>query len=134
MGGASVGLQLHRMIHDRFGWRGEFQITESLPMCAVDRAVGLDLAEAYECGWEAARVAGDGGTGVMVTLVRESDDPYASALGTAPLAEVAVRAKPMPDEMINEAGNFPTDAFLDYLRPLVGALPEYADLRFEPVG
>lgn len=134
MGGASVGLQLHRMIRDGFGWRGEFQITESLPMCAVDRVVESDRAEAYDCGWEAARLAGDGGTGVMVTLVRESNDPYASTLGSVPLAEVAVRAKPMPDEMINESGNFPSEAFLDYLRPLVGGLPKYADLRFEPVG
>ena len=133
MGGASVGLQLHRMVSESFGWRGEFQITESLPMCAVDRAVESDLAEAYECGREAARLAGQGVTGVMVTIVRESNDPYVSALGTAPLADVAVRAKPMPDEMINEAGNFPSETFLEYLRPLVGEMPEYADLRFEPV-
>ncbi|HSM06515.1 MAG TPA: hypothetical protein VK858_17970, partial [Longimicrobiales bacterium] len=112
---------------------GEFQITESLPMCAVDRAVESDLAEAYDCGREASRLAGEDATGVMVTIVRASDEPYSATLGTVPLADVAVRAKPMPDAMINEAGNFPSDAFLDYLRPLVGDMPEYADLRFEPV-
>lgn len=132
MGGASAGLRLHAMISERFGWRGEFQITESLPMCAIDRAVESDLTEAYDCGREAARLAGEGATGVMVTLVRESNDPYRCSFGTAPLEDVAVRAKPMPDAMINEAGNFPTPAFLEYVRPLVGELPEYADLRFEP--
>ena len=133
MGGASVGLQLHRMVSDAFNWRGEFQITESLPMCAVDRAVEVDLAEAYDCGREAARLAGEGASGVMVTIVRESNDPYESSLGTVPLENVAVRAKPMPDEMINERGNFPSESFLEYLRPLVGELPEYADLAVEPV-
>jgi 6-phosphofructokinase len=133
MGGASVGMQLHRMVSDRFGWRGEFQITESLPMCAVDRAVESDVSEAYACGREAARLAGQGASGVMVTIVRESSGPYRSSLGTAALEDVAVRAKPMPDEMINVDGNFPTDSFLEYLRPLVGELPEYADLRYEPV-
>lgn len=133
MGGASVGMRLHRMVADRFGWRGEFQITESLPMCAIDRAVETDLTEAYEAGREAARLAGEGRTGVMVTFVRETGDPYRISLGTAPLEDVAVRAKPMPDAMINEDGNFPTEAFFDYLRPLVGELPEYADLRFDPV-
>lgn len=133
MGGASVGMRLHRMVADRFGWRGEFQITESLPMCAIDRAVETDLTEAYEAGREAARLAGEGRTGVMVTFVREAGDPYRISLGTAPLEDVAVRAKPMPDAMINEDGNFPTEAFFDYLRPLVGELPEYADLRFDPV-
>jgi 6-phosphofructokinase 1 len=57
MGGASAGLRLHAMISERFGWRGEFQITESLPMCAIDRAVESDLTEAYDCGREAARLA-----------------------------------------------------------------------------
>lgn len=133
MGGASVGMQLHSMISDTFGWRGEFQVTESLPMCAIDRAVELDLTEAHECGREAARLAGEGATGVMVAIVREANDPYRSSLGTAPLEDVAVRAKPMPDAMINAAGNFPSEAFLEYLRPLVGELPEYADLRFDPV-
>lgn len=133
MGGASVGMRLHAMVSDHFGWRGEFQVTESLPMCAIDRAVESDLNEAYDCGREAARLAGEGATGVMVTIVRESDDPYRISLGTAPLEDVAVRAKPMPDAMINERGNFPSDAFLAYARPLVGELPAYADLRFEPV-
>jgi len=35
--------------------------------------------------------------------------------------------------MINEAGNFPSEAFLEYLRPLVGEMPEYAELQFERV-
>jgi len=133
MGGSSVGMQLHRMVSDRFGWRGEFQITESLPMCAIDRAVESDLTEAYDCGREAARLAGDGASGVMVAIVRESNDPYRASLGTASLEDVAVRAKPMPDAMINEAGNFPSEAFLEYLRPLVGEMPEYAELQFERV-
>ncbi len=38
MGGASVATSLHRMIVDEFGYRGEFQITESLIMCDFVRA------------------------------------------------------------------------------------------------
>ena len=133
MGGASVGMRLHAMVSDNFGWRGEFQVTESLPMCAIDRAVESDLNEAYQCGREAARLAGEGATGVMVTIVRDSNTPYRCSIGTAPLEEVAVRAKPMPDSMINERGNFPSGAFLEYLRPLVGEVPDYADLNFELV-
>ena len=132
MGGSSAGLQLHRMISEAFGWRGEFQITESLCMSAIDRAVQLDLDEAYQCGREAARLAGQGAGGAMVTLVRESDDPYKCTTGTALLEDVAVRAKPMPDDFLNEAGNFPSEAFLEYLRPLVGELPEFAELKYQP--
>src|SRR5690606_16704182 len=37
MGGTSAALMLHRMIKDTFGWRGEFQVCESLQMAAADR-------------------------------------------------------------------------------------------------
>jgi len=132
MGGSSVALNLHRMVCDAFGWRGEFQITESLCMCSIDRAAPVDLQEAYQCGRAAVDLAAGGDSGVMVSLVRTSNDPYTCTTATAPLADVAVRAKPMGDEYINEAGNFTTDAFAEYLRPLVGELPAYAELKYHP--
>ena len=69
----------------------------------------------------------------MVTLVRSSGRPYAATTGEIPLHEVAVRARPMPPEFINAAGNFPTAAFLDYARPLVGRLPKMALLKYKGV-
>ena len=38
MGGTSAAMMLHAMIRKEFGWRGEFQVCESLAMCAADRA------------------------------------------------------------------------------------------------
>ena len=131
MGGASVGLNVHRMLSDELGLRGEFQITESLIMSAMDRAVPLDLEEAYRCGRHAAQLAGQGQTGCMVAIERLRDDPYAFALGQVALEEVAVRAKAMPDAFINERGNHITDEALGYLRPLVGEVPDYVEL--EPI-
>ena len=133
MGGTSAALTLHKMIADEFGFRGEFQITESLPMCAADRAVRLDIDEAYLCGQKAVELAAAGTTGVMVTLQRQAGDSYTCGTGTAPLNDVAVRAKPMPDEFINAEGNFITEAFLDYLKPLVGPMPEYVELKSQKV-
>ncbi|MBO5438660.1 MAG: hypothetical protein J6A23_13440, partial [Thermoguttaceae bacterium] len=66
---------------------------------------------------------------VMVTIQRESNSPYTWSLGTAPLKEVALGEKPMPDEFICEDRSFVTEACLEYLRPLVGELPTY--VRFE---
>ncbi|MBN1555659.1 MAG: diphosphate--fructose-6-phosphate 1-phosphotransferase [Phycisphaerae bacterium] len=132
MGGSSVAFNLHKMISETYGWRGEFQITESLPMCAIDRAVQQDLDEAYLCGRQAVKLADEGQNGVMVTLERESNQPYKIKTGTAALSDVAVRAKPMPENFLNEAGNFPSEAFFEYARPLVGELPEYAELKYQP--
>ncbi|OQA00414.1 MAG: Pyrophosphate--fructose 6-phosphate 1-phosphotransferase [Planctomycetes bacterium ADurb.Bin412] len=130
MGGASVAMVLHRMIAKEFGFRGEFQITESLPMCAADRSVPQDIDEAYRCGQAALQLARQGKTGLMVTLVRESNQPYRCTTGAISLSEVAVKAKPMPDTFINAEGNFVTPAFLEYLTPLVGELPHYTRLAY----
>jgi 6-phosphofructokinase 1 len=128
MGGTSAAMMLHRMIADEFGFRGEFQVTESLPMCAADRGVQQDFDEAYMCGRQAVKLASEGKTGLMVTLEREPGTVYKCTTGTAKLSDVAVRAKPMPDEFINAEGNFVTDAFLKYARPLIGELPDYVRL------
>jgi 6-phosphofructokinase 1 len=41
-----------------------------------------------------------------------------------PLRNVAKETRHVPDEFINKAGNNVTQAFIDYSRPLVGALPK----------
>lgn len=128
MGGSSVALQLHRILREETGYRGEFQITESLIMCAADRAVQRDIEEAFACGEEAVRLAVDGESGVMVTLVPDEADPQKMNFGKAPLSEVAVNAKEMPRDFINERGNFVTEKFFDYMKPLISDLPHYVEL------
>ncbi|MCA9069686.1 MAG: diphosphate--fructose-6-phosphate 1-phosphotransferase, partial [Planctomycetaceae bacterium] len=133
MGGTSVAMLLHQMISQEFGWRGEFQVTESLQMCAADRAVKLDIDEAYGCGKQAVKLAEKGESGVMVTIQRTSKrgEPYKSEFGTIPLSEVANTERPMPDKYITKDGMFVTKSFLDYANPLVGDLPEYANLTIK---
>jgi len=129
MGGASVGLSLHRMITDTFGYRGEFQITESLIMCDFVRASKTDLDEAYRCGVEAVKLAGKGESGVMVSINRTSNNPYTIEFGKVPLEKVAVSAKPMPLEYFNKEGNHVSQQFIDYMKPLAGDLPEFVRLE-----
>ncbi len=129
MGGASVGLTLHRMISSEMGLRGEFQITESLIMSDFVRALPVDLDEAYRCGIEAVRLAERGESGFMVSIDRASDDPYEVTFGKVPLSEVAIAARPMPAEYFNASGNFVTDAFMRYMKPLTGELPDFVKLK-----
>lgn len=130
MGGTSAAMMLHRMISDEFDWRGEFQVTESLQMCAADRAVKLDIDEAFGCGKEAVRLAENGTSGVMVTIDRVSKpgEPYATDFGTVPLGQVANAERPMPQKFISKDGLFVTKAFLNYANPLIGELPSFFDL------
>jgi ATP-dependent phosphofructokinase / diphosphate-dependent phosphofructokinase len=129
MGGASVGISLHRMITEEFGYRGEFQITESLIMSDFMRASAIDLEEAFQCGLEAVKLAKKGVTGVMVSIERLSDNPYRIRFGKTALKEVAVAAKPMPAGFFNSAGNHVSASFIDYMKPLAGDLPEFVRLK-----
>jgi ATP-dependent phosphofructokinase / diphosphate-dependent phosphofructokinase len=128
MGGTSAAMMLHRLICDEFGWRGEFQVTESLPMCSADRGVKLDFDEAFACGQQAVKLATTGVGGVMVTMNRRNQprEKYEIDFGTISLSEVANHERPMPDSFISADGFGVTEGFLDYISPLVGELPTYA--------
>ena len=113
------------MIAGKFGFRGEFQVPESLPMCAMDRAVKLDVEEAFILGYEAVERATSGASGLMTTLVRGDGAAYGISIGTIPLNEVAAKTKPLPKEFIAEGGLMVTDAFKRYITPLIGEIPDY---------
>ncbi|MCK9523458.1 MAG: diphosphate--fructose-6-phosphate 1-phosphotransferase [Proteobacteria bacterium] len=130
MGGSSVALEIHKIIREKFGWRGEFQITESLPMCCEDRASKVDKKEAARCGREAVALAKKGVTGVMVSMIREKGPEYKIKYGTAPLQDVAIAAKPMPKDMFEKNGMMVNKKFIKYASPLVGALPVFHTLDF----
>jgi len=130
MAGGSAALNLHKIINQETKYRGEFQITESLSMCAIDRASKIDLQEAYDCGVKAIQLAEEGASGVMISIHRISSSPYQVELKTISLDEVALHTKPMDDKYINASGNFVTDEYIEYIKPLVGELPRYSELNF----
>ncbi|MDT8298773.1 MAG: diphosphate--fructose-6-phosphate 1-phosphotransferase, partial [Spirochaetaceae bacterium] len=76
MGGSSVAVNVHRILSEATSLRGEFQIGESLPMCAIDRAVESDIERASGCGAEAVRLATAGESGYMVTIVRSGTGKF----------------------------------------------------------
>jgi len=83
----------------------------------------VDANEAYMVGQSAVRLAVDGKSGVMVTLVRVAQDPYQCETGTVPLEQIANAERLLPDVYLSEQGNDVTAAFLDYARPLIGPPP-----------
>ena len=130
MGGGSAALNLHKLISKETNYRGEFQITESLSMCAIDRASKVDLEEAYLCGVKAIELAEEDVSGVMVSIIRTSSSPYRIKLSAISLDEVAFGIKPLDEKFINTGGNFVTSKYLDYIKPLVEELPAYSELKY----
>jgi ATP-dependent phosphofructokinase / diphosphate-dependent phosphofructokinase len=96
-------------------------------LCASE----VDLDEAWQAGAEAVRRAVVGETDLMITLLRAtgSDGEYRCELGTTALANIANTEHKMPAHYLNEAGNFVSQAFIDYARPLIGGpLSRYLEL------
>jgi 6-phosphofructokinase 1 len=80
-----------------------------------------DQNEAREVGEKAAQYAIWHNLDGSVAMRRVGD--YAVEYFLTPLENVAGKTKVMADEFINDAGNNVTDAFRNYVRPLVGELP-----------
>jgi 6-phosphofructokinase 1 len=88
----------------------------------------VDAKEAREVGDFAVNHAATTGQPGSVSIRRLSSVPYASECFITPLSSVAREATEMKDEFINEAGNDVTQAWIDYVSPLVGALPKIGRL------
>lgn len=86
-----------------------------------------DAKEAREAGEVAAKLAFKGLSG-SVALKRIP--PYRINYELVPVESVARLSKVMPREFMNEEGNYVSEAFIKYVKPLIGNnIPEIAVLR-----
>ena len=86
----------------------------TLQRAAAHLASKIDVDEAFNVGGACVKAADEGRTGVMVVIVRVSDDPYQSTTDVNDVHRIAV-----PREWINKTGDYVTEEFLDYVRPLI---------------
>jgi len=106
---------IKRMRGDTFGY---------LQRCFPGVVSQVDAQEAYKVGQEAVRYATDWAMDGSVAIRRLSEGAGEYAMETllTPLASVAAKTKTMPGAYCDTPGVI-KDAFLDYLKPLVGDLP-----------
>ncbi len=121
------GLGLKRVRGDTFGY-----LQRSFLGCVSD----VDQQEAREVGEKAVQFALDGDADGhhegSVAIQRVGD--YAVDFKLLPLAAVAGKTRVMEDELIAASGNDISEAFVRYLRPLLGGgLPQAHTLRPHPV-
>jgi 6-phosphofructokinase 1 len=88
----------------------------------------IDATEARQVGDFAVNHAAKTGVPGSVSIRRLSSVPYQSECFITPLSSVAREATEMKDEYINAAGNDVTQAWIDYVAPLVGELPKIGRL------
>ncbi|MBQ3140348.1 MAG: 6-phosphofructokinase [Clostridia bacterium] len=106
--------------------------TRSVELNVMQRAAAhllsaTDIKESNRLGWTAADAAIIGQSGVISVLERTCELPYEVEYSVKPVSGVANAVKTVPDEMINDASNGVTEAFMQYARPLIeGELyPQY---------
>lgn len=80
----------------------------------------VDLDEAYRVGQKAVLLAMEGQGGFMSTILRDPGLIYNVRYDKVPLADVANSERTFPAEWISEDKADVTDAFLDYVTPLIG--------------
>ncbi len=86
----------------------------------------VDQKEAREVGEKAVQYAVLKNSSGSVAIKRTGD--YSVEYFLTPLETVAKYSKEMPEEYINKEGNFVTEEFKKYARPLIGTIPEYATI------
>ncbi len=116
-------LGIKRVRGDTFGY-----LQRSFLGCVSD----VDQREAREVGEKAVQFAMWGDKNGSVAIKRSGE--YAVNYELVALESVAGKTRVMEDEFITESGTDVTDAFRQYLRPLLGSgLPDGARLRSAPV-
>jgi 6-phosphofructokinase len=121
---------LCHLIADNLKLKARFDKPGTIQRVSMVCASEVDLEEAYEVGRKAVSEALAGKSGQMITLLREPGDEYRCSTGTIPLSQVANKAQFLPDNFISLDGNDVTQAFVNWLEPLLSpGLPVYAHLR-----
>ena len=93
----------------------------------------VDAQEAAGVGAAAVKESISGDTDGSIAIQRKDGAEYAVEFKRVPLRNVAKETRHMPDEFINEAGNNVTQAFIDYVTPIVGELPKIGKFKRVPV-
>ncbi|MDZ7751614.1 MAG: 6-phosphofructokinase [Gammaproteobacteria bacterium] len=126
------------MVKEALGYKFHWAVADYLQRAARHLASKTDVDQAYAMGKAAVELAVAGENAVMPTIDRTSNDPYAWAVGKAPLSEVANVEKFMPAEFISDDGFGITAACRQYLEPLiqgedyppyVNGMPAYVTLK-----
>ncbi len=78
-----------------------------------------DSMDAEEAGAAAVRAAEAGQSGRMITFKRVSEEPYICVADQEDVSMIANAERTVPREWINKDGDYVTEEFLEYARPLI---------------
>ena len=110
---------LAQVVNEKLGCKTRSVEFSTLQRSASHLASRVDINEAFMVGGAAIKAADEGISGVMVVIDRLSDDPYQSTTGVYDVHRIANDEKLVPRDWINKEGDYVTDEFISYLKPLI---------------
>lgn len=127
-----VSAHLANLITKKLHYKARAEKPGLLGRASIAWQSDTDREEAERCGRAAVQAAVSGETGKMVALRRLPGAEYKTETFLADIQDVMMTESKMPDAFINAEGNNVTDAYKDWVRPLLGRpLPKLMDLRSE---
>lgn len=125
-----VGTHLATLVIKELGIKARSEKPGILGRASITMQSEVDVNEAIEAGRAAVKAAVEGKTGYMVGLNRISTEPYKCETSLIPINEVMMYEKALPKEFINERGNYVTEGFIDWCKPLIGrGIQEFTDFN-----
>lgn len=125
-----ISAHLAQLVIKKLGIKARSEKPGIAGRTAISWRSDVDCREAEEAGRAAVQAVLAEKNGVMPAFRRISNDPYVSELFLVPIEDVMLTEQVMPDAYINEAGNGITQAYADWLTPLMGQpLPEFVTFR-----
>ncbi len=113
------GKMLENFIRDKFGVKVRSIELNVNQRCSGMMASATDIEESVLAGREGVKAAVSGLTGRMISFMRSENGPYHLECGTVDVNEVCNREKLFPSEWMNSRGTDVTQAFIDYVLPLI---------------
>ena len=132
---SGIGREIEKAVKEKLRCKARSIELNLVQRCAMAGASATDVSESFLAGKYAAKLAKNGSSGKMVTLIRRSEE-YGVDLGCADASLVANKTKYVPCDFFSK-GQL-TDKSKDYLSPLImgevsvkyeRGLPRYYKLR-----
>ncbi|PIZ03401.1 MAG: 6-phosphofructokinase [Gammaproteobacteria bacterium CG_4_10_14_0_8_um_filter_38_16] len=129
---------LAECIKNNLGYKYHWAVSDYLQRAAGHIASKTDADQAYALGKTAIEQALKGVNNVMLTIKRESSQPYRWSIGTAKLADVANVEAKMPLDFITDNGFGITEKCREHMLPFIqgesyppykNGLPQYVILK-----
>ena len=115
-----VSAHLSQLVTRRLGIKSRSEKPGILGRASVRWASDVDRMEAIGCGRASVGALLAGKSGWMSTITRLSTEPYRTSIDLIPIEDAVLQAKTLPKAYLDGEHYDVSDAFTQWLRPLVG--------------